>query len=89
MDIYSINELKAFGNYNYTTKGLKQTIVFADINCKKETVGERKKDREDQWRLYAKAPIDEKKPLQLYPKVNFYGDVNLASLNPRLKVSQN
>jgi len=84
VDIYSINELKAFGKYNYTTKGIKQTIDFADINCKKETVGERKKDREDQWLLYAKAPISEAKPLQLYPKVNFHGDVNLASLNPLL-----
>ncbi len=83
VDIYSRNELKAMGDYRYTTKDVKEIINFGDIACKKETTGERK-DKRELWKLNAKTVIDEKQNFVLYPAVKFNGDVSLLSVNPLL-----
>lgn len=83
VDIYSKNELKAVGDYTYVTKGIKETINFGDIGCKKVTVGVRK-NKEDQWQLTAKSSIGADKNFVLYPDVKFNGDVTLTSVNPNL-----
>lgn len=83
VDIYSKTELKAVGNYRYNTKQLKQVINFTDIGTQKETVGE-KKNKEDQYRIIAKANINDARNFFIYPDVKFQGDVVLTSVNPLL-----
>ncbi len=80
VDIYSKEELKGFGEYQYNTKSLKEIIAFNDVLCKKEKEGERKKAH-DIWQLNAKASIDKEKNFVIYPGVNFTGDVSLLSIN--------
>ncbi len=80
VDIYSKEELKGFGEYQYNTKDIKQIINFTDVFCKKEKEGERKKAH-DIWQLNAKASIDKEKNFVIYPNVNFTGDVSLLSVN--------
>jgi len=80
VDIYSKEELKGFGEYQYNTKTLKEIIAFNDVLCKNEKEGERKKAH-DIWQLNAKASIDKEKNFVIYPNVNFTGDVSLLSIN--------
>lgn len=79
VDIYSKAELKAIGEYTYNSKGTKQIINFTDIGTKKSIDGDRKKDRTEVWKLYAKTDIDDKKNFTLYPSVKYNGDVLLTS----------
>jgi hypothetical protein len=83
VDVYSKQELKAVGNYHYTTKGVKEVINFTDIGCKKFPVG-KGKNKTESWLLYANADLDESKKFQIYPDVYFQGAVALKSLNPLL-----
>ncbi len=84
VDIYSKNELKATGDYRYTTKDIKQIINFGDVSCKRETEG-KGKNKTEIWRLIAKANIDENKNFVIYPRVKYNGETNLLSVNPLLK----
>ena len=83
VDIYSKEELKGFGDYTYKTKDIKEVINFADISCKKEREGVRRK-AVDIWQLNAKATIAKDKNFVVYPGVGFNGDVNLLSVNKYL-----
>lgn len=82
VDIFSKEELQATGDYNYTTRGIKQTINFGEISCKKETEGARKKDRHDEVHLTAKSNVDEKQNFVIYPNVGFNGEVSVVSVSP-------
>jgi len=81
VDIYSKEQLKAIGNYHYTTKDIKETISFGDISTNKTTEGKRKKEH-DLWTVVAKSNIDEKQNFVLYPNVGFNGEVSILSSNP-------
>ncbi|MFN8288153.1 MAG: hypothetical protein U0V74_15470 [Chitinophagales bacterium] len=83
VDIYSKNELKAVGNYRYTTKDIKEIINFNDIGCKKEIEGE-KKGKEEHWKIYARADIGAEKNFVIYPGVKYNGEVMLTAANPLL-----
>ena len=81
VDIYSKQELKAVGEYQYNTKDIKQIINLTDVSCKKETEGPRRRKEVEVWRLLAKANLEEKLNFVLYPDVKFNGDVTLRSIN--------
>jgi len=81
VDIYSKEELKAIGNYHYTTKDIKEIIRFGDIGTQKTTQGAHKKAH-DLFTLTAKTNIDEKQQFVLYPNVNFNGEASILSSNP-------
>ena len=81
VDIYSKEEMKAMGNYHYTTKDIKEIISFGDIGTKKSTEGARKKAH-DLWTLVAKTNIDEKQKFVLYPNVGFNGEASIVASNP-------
>ncbi len=83
VDIYSKEELKGFGIYNYTTKNIKEILNFTDISCKKEKEGERKKAH-DIWQLNARAPVSKDSNFVIYPNIYFNGDANLLSVNKYL-----
>lgn len=81
VDIFSLTELKAIGDYTYFTKDLKQTINFGDISCKMDKEGKKRKQQEV-YRLEARAIIDEKQGFVLYPGVKFNGEINILAVNP-------
>lgn len=81
VDIFSKSELKAIGDYTYTTKDLKQIVNFGDISCKLDKEGKKRK-QVDVYRLEARAIIDEKQDFVLYPGVKFHGEINILAMNP-------
>ena len=81
VDIFSKEELRASGDYNYTTKGIKEVINFGEITCKRESEGKHNKQH-DLVRLAAKSNIDEAKNFVIYPDVKFNGEVSIASVSP-------
>ncbi len=81
VDIYSKEELKAMGNYHYTTKDIKEVISFGDISSKKSTEGKNRKAH-DLFTLVAKTNIDQKQQFVLYPNVGFNGEASILSSNP-------
>jgi hypothetical protein len=84
VDIYGANELKAQGDYKYTTKDIKNEVIrFAEIGTKKEVIGE-KKDKQEIYRLVAKGNIEEAQKFVIYPEVKYTGDVMLTSVTPLL-----
>jgi hypothetical protein len=84
IDIISKAELKGSGNYSFSTAGHKdEKIVFNDIKCTKETVGEKKKDKFDEYSLGAKGDITEDS-FFIYPRVTFKGESHLYGKNPYL-----
>jgi len=79
VDILSINELKGVGQTMYTTKTVAPQVVnFEDIHCKTETIGE-KKDKQTIWKLTATGEMPITQNFQLYPNVNFHGEIGLLS----------
>lgn len=85
VDIISKAELKGSGNYSFSTAGHKdEKIVFNDIKCTKETVGEKKKDKFDEYSLGAKGDIAESDSFYIYPRVTFKGESHLYGKNPYL-----
>ncbi|MBL0310642.1 MAG: hypothetical protein IPP77_13510 [Bacteroidetes bacterium] len=85
VDIFSKTELKAVGDYTYTTKDLKQTVNFGDISCKLDKEGKKRK-QVDVYRLEARAIIDEKQNFVLYPDVKFNGEINILAVNPTIRL---
>ena len=86
IDIISKAELKGSGEYSFSTAGHKdERIVFNDIKCTKETVGEKKKDKFDEYSLVAKGDIgDSANPFFIYPNVTYKGEAYLYGKNPYL-----
>ena len=86
VDIISKAELKGSGNYSFSTAGHKdEKIVFNDIKCTKETVGEKKKDKFDEYSLVAKGNVgDSTNEFFIYPKVTYKGEAYLYGKNPYL-----
>jgi hypothetical protein len=85
IDIISKAELRGSGTYKYSCKDHKdQLINFNDIKCTKETIGEKKKDKFDEWSLIAKGDIAETDTFFLYPKTSYKGEAYLFGKNTDL-----
>lgn len=85
VDIISKAELRGTGEYKFSTKDHKdQKIIFNNIFCSKESLGE-SKYKFDAYSLVAKGQImDTTDGFFIYPKVTFNGDVSLFGHNPYL-----
>lgn len=82
LDIISKAELRGSGEYKYQALNTpEQTIVFDDISVKKTVVGERR-NKEEEYHLSSKGPIDENLKFVLYPNVTFSGEASMYSQNP-------
>ncbi len=82
LDIISKAELRGRGEYKYQAINTpEQTIVFDDISVKKTAVGERK-NKEEEYHLSSKGPIEENMKFVLYPDVTFHGEASMYSQNP-------
>jgi hypothetical protein len=85
VDIISKAELRGSGTYSFSCAGHKdEKIVFNDIKCTKETIGDKKKDKFDEYSLGAKGNIEDKDSFYIYPRVTFKGESNLYGKNPYL-----
>ncbi len=83
VDIISKAELKGSGNYSFSCAGHKdEKITFNDIKCTKETIGDKKKDRFDEYSLVAKGNITDS--FFIYPRVTYKGEAYLYGKNPYL-----
>jgi hypothetical protein len=85
IDIISKAQLIGTGHYTFSTAGHKdQQITFNDIKCTKETVGEKKKDKFDEYSLVAKGDIKDSDAFFIYPNVTYKGECYLYGKNPEL-----
>jgi hypothetical protein len=85
VDIISKAELRGSGEYKYSTKDHKdQKIVFNDIRCTKESIGDKKNFKFDAYSLIAKGPIEDTNKFFIYPNVTYKGEANLYGRNPYL-----
>ncbi|MCW3127642.1 MAG: hypothetical protein JWO03_3300 [Bacteroidetes bacterium] len=85
VDIISKAELRGTGEYKYSTKDHKdQKIIFNDIRCTKESIGDKKNFKFDAYSLIAKGPIEDKDNFYIYPRVTYKGEADLYGRNPYL-----
>ncbi len=85
IDIISKAELRGSGEYKYSCKDHKdQTIVFNEIKCTKETIGEKKKEQFNEYSLVSKGNLEERDNFYLYPNINYKGEAYLYGRNPNL-----
>ena len=67
IDIISKAELRGSGQYSFSCAGHKdERITFNDIKCTKETIGDKKKDKFDEYSLVAKGDIKDSDNFYIY-----------------------
>ena len=85
IDIISKAELRGSGQYSFSCAGHKdERITFNDIKCTKETIGDKKKDKFDEYSLVAKGDIKDSDNFYIYPNVTYKGEGYLYGKNPYL-----